>query len=572
MFSRRVVETAACGSPLISGPALGMNRYLEEAGHIVHTESEAAQALENLLRHPAYRWRVALKGARAIMRGRTTELRLAQMLRTAGMVINAPQAPSLQLMTDEITGASAKRLLAQTLRPERVLASHWQAGAQAQLEAAGIDCAAPEGQSTQAGGLWMLADPRALEDLEPEDFEDLAWPTFYAPQSRIGYIRDATLSEGQWPGVALERQAIDLGLQLIRPTAGMEVNTLKAWAQQQPPLALRKPADTHAQAPNVSPKKTMVIAGHDLKFIKPFYPYFTNGGIRLLLDFWTGHNQHNETASKRLVRQADTVFCEWMLGNAIWYGKHKREGQKLVGRLRLQEIDNALFPKTPFEAFETVMFVGPHILREGIAKNPALKKNGIVVFNGVDVEGLQSVPRKPTNGKVLGFVGIVPQRKRFNLALDIIKELREGDSGYTLRIKGKRPEEFAWMASRPEEMAWYGQQYSRFEEDPLLKGAVIFDPHGNNYQWYAGIDYVLSTSDFESFHFTIADGAAAGCTCAILPWEGADEIYPKEWVYADVKAAAKGIKAGPRDRASIKEFAKVEFDRNAVAHNLVGIV
>src|SRR5690606_29937617 len=244
----------------------------------------------------------------------------------------------------------------------------------------------------------------------------------------------------------------------------------------------------------------------------------------------------------------------------IWYGKHKREGQKLVGRLHLQEIDHALFPKIPFEAFDTVMFVGPHILRQGIAKNPVLKKNGVVVYNGVDVDGLQSVPRKPTNGKVVGFVGLGPQRKRLDLALDILRELRKGDDGLTLRVKGKRPEDYPWMAQRTEEMAWYETQYRRLEEDPLLKGAVIFDPHGNDMpEWYAGIDFALSTSDFESFHFTIADGAAAGCTPIILPWEGADEIYPKEWVYKDAKAAAEGIKGGPGDQASLKGFAKEDF-------------
>jgi glycosyltransferase involved in cell wall biosynthesis len=239
--------------------------------------------------------------------------------------------------------------------------------------------------------------------------------------------------------------------------------------------------------------------------------------------------------------------------------------------LHLQEIDHALFPKIPFEAFDTVMFVGPHILRQGIAKNPVLEKNGVVVYNGVDVEGLQSVPRKPTNGKVLGFVGIVPQRKRFDLALDILRELRKEDDGYILRVKGKRPEEYPWMTNRPEEMAWYETQYRRLEEDPLLKGAVIFDPHGNDMpEWYAGIDFALSTSDFESFHFTIADGAASGSTPIILPWEGADEIYSKEWVYADAKAAAEGIKAGPSDQESVKAFAKEKFGIGSISKKMMG--
>ncbi|ASK18006.1 glycosyltransferase [Halomonas sp. N3-2A] len=570
MFSRRVVETAACGSPMISGPALGMNRYLEGAGHVVRTESDAAQALENLMHYSAYRWRVALQGARAVMRAHTTELRLTQMLRTAGMVIQAPEPPAYSIYTFEMTPASAQRVLAQTVRPACIVSREWQVGTRAQLEAEGIRCAAPDGERAAAGTLWLLANPRALEGLEAEDLEDLIWPTFYAPHKRIAFSRHTVLEEGGWPGVAVENSSIDTTLQLLRPDTEMALSQLQEWVSRKPTLALRKPPQVHAQPPNVPPKKTVVIAGHDLKFIKPFYPYFTKAGMRLLLDFWTGHNQHNETASKRLVRQADTVFCEWTLGNAIWYAKNKREGQKLVGRLHLQEIDHALFSKIPFEAFDTVMFVGPHILRQGVNKNAVLKKNGVVIYNGVDIEGLQSVKRKLTNNKVLGFVGIVPQRKRFDLALDILRELRKEDTGYTLRIKGKRPEEYPWMANRPEEMAWYEVQYRRLEEDPLLKGAVIFDPHGNDMaEWYAGINFALSTSDFESFHFTIADGAASGCTPIILPWDGADEIYPKEWVYSNPKIAAEGIKSGASPKESNVRFAKLNFDINVIARNML---
>ena len=568
MFSRRVVETAACGAPLISGPALGMNRYLDGAAHVVNTESEAAQALENLLNHPAYRWRMALKGARAVMRAHTTQHRLTQMLRTAGLVMLAPQAPQVSVMAERMTAEAARNLLAQTLRPQAVVAPHWPAEVKTQLEHAGIACHTSTATPCQPGSLWLLADTAAVEQLEAEDIEDLAWASTYAPQPRIAFKRDTTPTATEWPGVALQTTAIDPSLQLVRAPQGQTPVTLAAWATMQPTLALRKPLKSYEQAPNTPPLKTVLIAGHDLKFIKPFYPHFTRAGIRILLDFWSSHTQHNEAASKRLITQADTVFCEWTLGNAIWYGKHKLKGQKLVGRLHLQEIDHALFPKIPFEKFETVIFVGPHILRQGIAKNPVLKKNGVVIYNGVDVEALQAVPRKKTNGKVLGFVGIVPQRKRFDLALDILRELRKDDANYTLRIKGKRPEDFAWMANRHDEKAWYDTQYRRLEEDPLLKDAVIFDPHGNDMpEWYAGVDYVLSTSDFESFHFTIADGAAAGCVPIVLPWEGADEIYPREWVFPGVMESVKGIKTTSH-QPDVRQFALQMFDIKAIFSNM----
>ncbi|SEM11168.1 glycosyltransferase [Halomonas daqiaonensis] len=580
MFSRRVMEAASCGSPIISGPALGMNRYLEGVGQIVRTESEAAQALENLLNHPAYRWRMALKGARAVMRAHTTELRLTQMLRTAGLVMMAPEPPALSVLASDITTAGMRCLLAQTLRPRRVVASQWQAETQARLEAAGIECATPDGEISQRDDLWLLAEPQVLEELEPEDLEDLAWPTCYAPQVRIGIMRDSTLAKGQWPGVALESEAIAPDLALTRPPEGMSLESLNNWAAKQPSLALRKPVQTHELAPNVPPKKTVVIAGHDLKFIKPFYPYFTQAGIRLLLDFWSGHKQHNEMASKRLIRQADTVFCEWMLGNAIWYGKHKREGQRLVGRLHAQELRSALFDKVPFEQFDKVIFVGPHMLRNAQKRNLALKKNGVVIYNGVDVDALRAVPRKPTNGKALGLVGMVPQSKRLDRALDILKELRKEDDGYTLRIKGKRPEEYPWMANRREEMAWYEAQYRRLVDDPDLKDAVIFDPHGNDMpEWYAGIHYVLSVSDHESFHLAVAEGAAAGCTPVILPWEGADEIYPPQWVYPDMAAASNAISLLANEPLSRLEtrrrsdalFVEQSFKRDVIANQIIRI-
>ena len=571
MFSRRVTEASACGAALVSGPALGMNGYLNGAAQIVHTESEAAQALENLLHHPAYRWRKALKGARAMMRSHTTQHRLTQMLRTAGLVMQAPQAPQLNVWAEQLSAPATRRLIAQTLRPQAVFAASWAAEPKRLLEAAGIVCHTTNAAQCDPGSLWLLGELKALEHLEDEDLEDLAWASTWAPQPRIAFNRDTAVQGDEWPGVALITANIDPSLQLVRAPQAIPVDALSAWTVTQPTLVIRKPPANCEQAPNIAPQKTVLIAGHDLKFIKPFYCYFTQAGIRILLDFWSGHSVHNEAASMRLIGQADTVFCEWMLGNAIWYGKHKREGQKLVGRLHLQELRSALFDKVPFDKFETVIFVGPHILRRGIAKNPALKKNGVVIYNGVDVEALQSVPRKPTNGKALGFVGIVPQRKRFDLALDILRELRKDDPGYILRIKGKRPEDFHWMANRTEELAWYETQYRRLEEDPLLVGAVIFDAHGNDMpEWYAGVDYVLSTSDFESFHFTVADGAAAGCVPVVLPWEGADEIYPSDYICRTERDAIMKIKAGHILPPSLDQAGK--FDIRHVSSNIIATI
>lgn len=562
MFSRRVVEAAACGAALVSGPALGMNRYLGGSGHVVRSESEAAEALEQLLHHPAYRWRAALAGERAVMRAHTTEHRLTQMLRTAGLIIEMPELSPFSVHTKKISRTAAERLLKQTVWPQLVVAEHWDAGAQALLEQQKIACHTADDKETLASRYSLIAEPEALEDLEDEDFEDLMQVTRYASFSQIGFNRSFEENGTSCKSLIEVDGEINPGLQLINSNPSSHSC-----------LALHKPPLTFAEPPEIDPEKTVLIAGHDLKFIKPFYPYFTKAGIRVLLDFWQGHSHHDEATSQRLSEQADTVFCEWTLGNAIWYGKHKRDGQKLVGRLHAQEMRSPLFDKLPFEAFDTVIFVGPHILRNANKRHSALKKNGVVIYNGVDIEAMQAVPRRATNGKVLGLVGMVPQSKRLDHALDILKELRREDKEYTLRVKGKRPEDYPWMAKRTEEMAWYDAQDRRMEEDPDLEGAVYFDPHGNDMpEWYAGIDYILSVSDHESFHLAIAEGAMAGCIPVSLPWEGADEIYPEEWVYSDVKAATDGIKKGPGGQAKCVEAATQNMNQGVVAINLMSVV
>jgi glycosyltransferase involved in cell wall biosynthesis len=573
MFSRRVMEIAASGSAIVSGPALGLQNYLQNTVRVAHTETEAAEAMEALLRYPAYRWRVSLKAARTVMRAHTVQHRLVQMLRTAGMVVAAPSPPHITLYTREITSTAARCVAVQTLRPTRVLSVHWQPGTKEMLETLGIECEKADGQRTKAGELWAIAETHTLEELEAEDLEDLAWPTVYAPSSRFGFIRQAEPEANDWPGITVMDCHIECGLQIIRAGAELPIESFVDNCSLNSTLGLRKPPAEHEQVPKVQPVKTVVIAGHDLKFIKPFYPHFTKAGLRLLLDFWQSHHTHNERASQRLVAQADTIFCEWMLGNAIWYANHRREGQMLVGRLHLQEVEHALFRHIPFAKFNSVIFVAPHILRKSIRKTPALKNNGSVIYNGVDVATLQSVPRKPTNGKVLGFVGIVPRRKRFDLALDILRELRKNDTAYLLKVKGKRPDEYPWMANRPDEMRWYKHQFHRLEQDPLLRGAVIFDPHGNDMpEWYAGVDYVLSTSDFESFHFTIADGASAGCIPVVMPWEGAKELYPHDWVVGDVLSAVRRIRHTKRITHKNTSYTQMHFDLPIVANKLVNTI
>jgi glycosyltransferase involved in cell wall biosynthesis len=493
-----------------------------------------------------------------------------------------------------ISDKAACSLLQQTLRPKGVFADDWAPGTKQLLENAGIASepagSNPARQPESEQLLLVAKSEENLSAMEPEDLEDLVWTRRYSPYSVTAFSRLAEPANS-WPGVAAIDANADNGLMLIKAcrrdaphgiaiSAAEWARQLVSWGKNQTVLALRKPPKASVPQQKSTTRKTLLIAGHDLKFIKPFYPYFQKSGYRILLDFWSGHNKHDEVTSKRLVQQADVIFCEWMLGNAIWYARHKQPWQCLVGRLHAQEIRSPLFDNVPFGVFDKVVFVGPHILRHAKARNKELERNGTIIFNGVDVETLSSVPRKKINGKVLGMVGIVPRSKRMDLALDILCQLRQQDDGFTLRIKGKRPEEYLWMDNRPEEIAWYQAQYRRIVEDPLLRGAVFFDPHSDNMpEWYAGIDFPISISDHESFHFTVADGAAAGGIPIVFPWEGANEIYPANWVVSGVKEAVPRILSLVTDPNQMgkeikeaQEFCAENFDIRKISNQILKIL
>ena len=80
------------------------------------------------------------------------------------------------------------------------------------------------------------------------------------------------------------------------------------------------------------PSKTkLLIAGHDFKFAVELIKYFEElNSFEIKIDKWNGHNSHNLRKSKKLLDWADIIFCEWCLGNAVWYSKNNNKNKKLI--------------------------------------------------------------------------------------------------------------------------------------------------------------------------------------------------------------------------------------------------
>ena len=70
--------------------------------------------------------------------------------------------------------------------------------------------------------------------------------------------------------------------------------------------------------------KSILVAGHDLKFAEPIIQSLRDMGIEVLVDKWRNHSAFDEQKSRKLLESADAVWCEWALGNVDWYTKNTK--------------------------------------------------------------------------------------------------------------------------------------------------------------------------------------------------------------------------------------------------------
>lgn len=289
-------------------------------------------------------------------------------------------------------------------------------------------------------------------------------------------------------------------------------------------------------------KKVILVVGHDLKFIDKLLEQYEADGHTVLIDKWNGHNKQDEAQSQKLLQQADTIICEWALGNAVWYSKNKLAHQKLLVRFHRQEIETDYPKEIDMHRVDKMIFVAEHYKRQAMKKFKWKDSDSLGVI-GNYIDSNQSFSSKTSDAIFnLGIVGIVPKMKRFDRALDILEGVRKKDKRFKLFVKGKEPKDYPWIRNRADEMRYYDEVYARIDRSEYLRDAVHYDGFGKNMPlWYQKIGFILSVSDFESFHMSVADGAYSGTYPIILKWEGSDEIYPQEWSLNSVDEAVQNI-------------------------------
>src|ERR1700761_2374975 len=288
----------------------------------------------------------------------------------------------------------------------------------------------------------------------------------------------------------------------------------------------------------------VAVAGHDLKFAGPLLEYLRQQpGLELRTDHWISLGEHDEQASQAIADWADVVICEWCGPNAIWYSKHKRKGTRLIVRLHRFEV----FARYPYgvkiSAVDQVVTVDKYYAQLVAEKTGWPAQKIVALPNTVEVGQLDR-PKLDGARFNLGLIGIVPSRKRIDLALDVLEELRRDDQRYQLYVKSGMPWDLWWIWQKPEERGHYAAALHRIQRSPLLRGAVVFDQKGPDVAaWLRRVGFMLSTSDDESFHVAPVEGMVSGAGPVIRHWPGAETVYDTRWIHETPHEMAAAIAA-----------------------------
>ena len=317
-------------------------------------------------------------------------------------------------------------------------------------------------------------------------------------------------------------------------------------------------------------KKKLLIAGHDLKFftlileeLKKIKKY------EIEIDEWAGHAIHNISESQKHLEWADIIFCEWGLGNAVWYSNNKLPHQKLFVRMHGQERNTSYYRNFDLDNIDKIITVSPYIYEIFNQQTEIPRDKMTVIYNAIDVELLDE-PKEHDYEFNLGIIGICPKLKRLDLAVEVFEKLWTTNKRYKLFIKGKMPSEYPWLWKQDEEREHYEEIFKKIESAPW-KDSIIFEEFGPINDFLKKIGFVLSTSDFETFHLAPGEGMASGAIPVIRNWSGSELVYPSEYIFETTEEMKKYIEmfntkaALEKQERIVKDYVKKHFAVTKIA-------
>ncbi|WPR66129.1 glycosyltransferase [Glutamicibacter protophormiae] len=287
-------------------------------------------------------------------------------------------------------------------------------------------------------------------------------------------------------------------------------------------------------------KPRLLIAGHDLKFIKPSIPLLRKR-FQVQIDEWQTEIVFTEKHSEKWLAWADYIWVEWLTAASVWYSERVRPTQKFVVRVHRYELGRSYGDQIKRDAVSAFITIAPHCMEDLIERFEFDRGRVRYIPNFYFIDSYKKAnPRNEDRLFKLAIIGAVPQRKGYLKALQLLAKLRETDDRYSLTVMGKSYKELSWVAGDPLEQAYFASCDSFIEKNDLTHSVQNLG-WVNTYESVHEYAFVLSTSEHEGSHVGPGEAFCAGNQGVFLPWRGVEYVYPETSVFDDIDAMAAYI-------------------------------
>lgn len=253
----------------------------------------------------------------------------------------------------------------------------------------------------------------------------------------------------------------------------------------------------------------------------------------------------------KLLERADISWFEWCDDLVIQASRLPRRSVMLC-RLHSYEAFTDMPEKVNWKNIDHLLFVNESVKQLVAPRVPATLSQS-VIYNGVDLSRFNLDTGKPESKKIAS-VGYINYKKNPTLLLYCFKKLHEYDPEYSLHIAGSHQDARIQL---------YFDHFLKQNPLPVYFDGWIDDMPG----WYADKGWVISTSLFESFHYSIAEGMASGLLPLIHNWFGAGQLYPTDYLFNDPDQFLALVQSlENRDRVKLLDLNR-KFIADRYSHN-----
>ncbi|GAB4318502.1 MAG: hypothetical protein Kow0074_07740 [Candidatus Zixiibacteriota bacterium] len=227
-----------------------------------------------------------------------------------------------------------------------------------------------------------------------------------------------------------------------------------------------------------------------------------------------------------LLQWADLVWYEWCDQLVIEGSKLPRRA-KTVCRLHSYETFTDMPRQVNWSNIDHLILVSETV-GEILDEMSVITSPRTVIHNGIDPQQFP-LGERGALGKKIASVGYINYKKNPSLLLQTFKAIHDWDPEFEFHIAGRHQD--------PRIQVYMDNLLPRLNLPVTVHGWVSDMP-----AFYTRMDFVISTSLFESFHYSIAEGMLSGCVPLIHTWRGSDRLYPNQFLFNTPDEAVDLIK------------------------------